>query len=74
MADRLSGAIYRFKDVDNDQIAVFPAEIPRREGVGNEPGVNIRTSPNGSSLPLSEIPKLIDELEKFVYEHEIGRR
>lgn len=46
---------YMYKDVDGDEIiAVFPAAIPN---VG--PGVNIRTTHDGCSIPLGEIENFV---------------
>jgi hypothetical protein len=61
MSDRIDNAIYRFTDVDGDKIAIFPATIPV-DGKEVE-GINIRTSPSGCSIPLSEIWDLISPLD-----------
>jgi hypothetical protein len=55
-------AIYKYNDVDGDRLAIFPALIP---GVG--PGVNIRTDPQGCSIPEGEIPGLIKALQDYAW-------
>lgn len=51
---------FRFRDVDGDELVVFPAEIP---GVGA--GVNIRTTAAGASVPFREIQTLIEALQRI---------
>lgn len=48
-------APYVYTDVDGDGLAVHKAEIP---DLG--PGVNIITAQCGASIPLADIPALID--------------
>lgn len=62
-------ALYRYTDVDGDRLSVFPADIP-----GKGEGVNIRTTHDGASIPVSDIPKLILALAQVVGGHarEIG--
>lgn len=53
--------LFRHVDVDGDRLAVFDANIP-----GQGLGINIRTDPNGSSLPIAEIPVLIAALRDYI--------
>ncbi|WP_367138931.1 MULTISPECIES: hypothetical protein [Streptomyces] len=48
---------YHHTDVDGDRLLVTTAEIP---GVGA--GLYFRTDQQGSSLPLSDLPALIEQL------------
>ncbi|MEU6222276.1 hypothetical protein [Streptomyces sp. NPDC047042] len=51
---------YHHTDVDGDRLLITTADIPN---VG--PGVMFRTDPNGSSVPLAEIPNLINRLREI---------
>lgn len=54
-------ALFRYEDVDGDKLAVFDADIP---GLGK--GVNIRTSYDGCSLPMGDVPALIKVLTDVI--------
>lgn len=49
---------YRHTDVDGDRLLIGTAQIP---DVG--PGLYFRTDPNGSSVPVAELPDLIARLQ-----------
>jgi hypothetical protein len=49
---------YAHTDVDGDRLLISTALMP-----GNVPGIYFRTDPNGSSVPLSELPALIAQLQ-----------
>lgn len=49
---------FEHTDVDGDRLRVTTAAIPN---VG--PGVYFRTDPNGSSVPVAELPALIERLQ-----------
>lgn len=51
---------YHHTDVDGDRLLITTADIP---DVG--PGVMFRTDPNGSSVPLAEIPNLMARLQEI---------
>lgn len=45
-------------DIDGDRLLISTALMP-----GNLPGVYFRTDPNGSSVPLADLPALIAQLQ-----------
>lgn len=45
-------------DVDGDRLLISTALMP-----GNLPGIYFRTDPNGSSVPLTDLPRLIAQLQ-----------
>lgn len=45
-------------DVDGDRLLISTALMP-----GNVPGIYFRTDPNGSSVPLTDLPRLIAQLQ-----------
>ncbi|MCE7083470.1 hypothetical protein [Streptomyces sp. ST2-7A] len=51
---------YHHTDTDGDLLLITTAEIPQRG-----PGVYFRTDPRGSSVPLDEIPALLEALEEI---------
>jgi hypothetical protein len=60
---RPAGAIphesrYAHTDVDGDRLLISTALMP-----DNVPGIYFRTDPNGSSVPLAELPVLIAQLQ-----------
>jgi hypothetical protein len=48
---------YKHTDVDGDRLLIITADI------NGTPGVYFRTTPNGCSVPLSEMPALLAELQ-----------
>lgn len=51
---------FHHTDVDGDRLLITTASIP-----GRGAGVHFRTDPNGSSVPVAEIPALIDRLREI---------
>ncbi|MFJ8054917.1 hypothetical protein [Streptomyces sp. NPDC096142] len=51
---------YHHTDIDGDRLLITTADLP---GIG--PGVMFRTDPNGSSVPLAEIPNLMARLQEI---------
>lgn len=51
---------YHHTDVDGDRLLITTADIP---GLGH--GVHFRTDQQGSSIPLDEIPALLDQLQEI---------
>jgi hypothetical protein len=51
---------YSFADVDGDRLMITTADIP-----GQGAGVYFRTDVTGSSVPVAEIPALIDRLREI---------
>ncbi|MFF7184650.1 hypothetical protein ACFZAR_05325 [Streptomyces sp. NPDC008222] len=49
---------YSHTDIDGDRLLISTAVMP-----GNVPGVYFRTDPNGSSVPLADLPALIAQLQ-----------
>lgn len=49
---------YTHTDIDGDRLLIATALMP-----GNTPGIYFRTDPNGSSVPLTDLPALIAQLE-----------
>lgn len=49
---------YTHTDVDGDRLLISTALIP-----GDVPGVSFRTDPNGSSVPLADLPGLVKRLQ-----------
>lgn len=49
---------YKHTDIDGDRLLISTALMP-----GNIPGLYFRTDPNGSSVPLTELPALIAQLQ-----------
>lgn len=49
---------YAHTDIDGDRLLISTALMP-----GNVPGVYFRTDPNGSSVPLTDLPALIAQLQ-----------
>ncbi|MYS15068.1 hypothetical protein GTW73_14045 [Streptomyces sp. SID4982] len=45
-------------DVDGDRLLISTAVMP-----GNVPGIYFRTDPNGSSVLLADLPRLIAQLQ-----------
>ncbi|WP_063735591.1 hypothetical protein [Streptomyces sp. RTd22] len=48
---------YHHTDVDGDRLLITTADIP-----GTGPGVYFKTDPNGSSVPVADLPALIGKL------------
>ncbi|MEU1373020.1 hypothetical protein ABZ442_05060 [Streptomyces triculaminicus] len=48
---------FHHTDIDGDRLMVTTADIP-----GTGPGLYFRTDPDGSSLPLADLPALIEQL------------
>lgn len=51
---------YRYDDVDGDWLYVTAADIPQ---IG--PGVYFRTTTAGASVPVADIPALIEKLREI---------
>ncbi|MFD7884050.1 hypothetical protein ACFV3N_16625 [Streptomyces bauhiniae] len=51
---------YHHTDPDGDRLLITTADIPN---VG--PGLYFKTDPNGSSVPLADIPNLINRLREI---------
>jgi hypothetical protein len=51
---------YHHTDVEGDRLLITTADIP---GAGK--GVYFKTDPNGSSVPLAEVPALIAKLQEI---------
>jgi hypothetical protein len=51
---------FTYADVDGDRLLITTADIPDAGG-----GVYFKTDPNGSSVPLSELPALIEKLKEI---------
>jgi hypothetical protein len=49
---------YAHTDIDGDRLLISTALMP-----GNVPGIYFRTDPNGSSVPLADLPALIAQLQ-----------
>ncbi|MFE1192866.1 hypothetical protein ACFW6E_08705 [Streptomyces olivaceoviridis] len=49
---------YKHTDIDGDRLLISTALMP-----GNVPGIYFRTDPNGSSVPLADLPQLIAQLQ-----------
>lgn len=49
---------YKHTDIDGDRLLISTALMP-----GNVPGIYFRTDPNGSSVPLTDLPALIAQLQ-----------
>ena len=49
---------YKHTDIDGDRLLISTALMP-----GNVPGIYFRTDPNGSSVPLTELPALMAQLQ-----------
>lgn len=49
---------YKHTDVDGDRLLISTAVMP-----GNVAGIYFRTDPNGSSVPVTELPALIAQLQ-----------
>ncbi|MFF9844644.1 hypothetical protein [Streptomyces sp. NPDC013740] len=49
---------YKHTDIDGDRLLISTALMP-----GNTPGIYFRTDPNGSSVPLTDLPRLIAQLQ-----------
>jgi hypothetical protein len=49
---------YKHTDVDGDRLLISTALMP-----GNVPGIYFKTDPNGSSVPLTDLPALIAQLQ-----------
>lgn len=49
---------YKHTDADGDRLLISTALMP-----GDVPGIYFRTDPNGSSVPLSDLPALIAQLQ-----------
>ncbi|MET9521460.1 hypothetical protein [Streptomyces coeruleorubidus] len=49
---------YKHTDIDGDRLLISTALMP-----DNVPGVYFRTDPNGSSVPLADLPALIAQLQ-----------
>ncbi|MEV8396323.1 hypothetical protein [Streptomyces niveus] len=49
---------YSHTDIDGDRLLISTALMP-----GNVPGIYFRTDPNGSSVPLADLPALIAQLQ-----------
>jgi hypothetical protein len=49
---------FKHTDVDGDRLLISTALMP-----GNVPGIYFRTDPNGSSVPLTDLPRLIAQLQ-----------
>jgi hypothetical protein len=50
---------YHHADVDGDRLLITTADID------GTPGVYFKTDPNGSSVPLSDLPELIARLQEI---------
>ncbi|MFD4788281.1 hypothetical protein ACFWN1_14720 [Streptomyces sp. NPDC058459] len=51
---------YHHTDPDGDRLLITTADIP-----DTGPGVYFKTDPNGASIPLAEIPNLINRLREI---------
>ena len=49
---------YSHTDIDGDRLLISTALMP-----GNVPGIYFRTDPNGSAVPLEDLPGLIARLQ-----------
>lgn len=49
---------YAHTDIDGDRLLISTALMP-----GNVPGIYFRTDPNGSSVPLADLPQLVAQLQ-----------
>jgi hypothetical protein len=49
---------YRHTDIDGDRLLISTALAP-----DGTPGIYFRTDPNGSAVPLTELPALIAQLQ-----------
>jgi hypothetical protein len=49
---------YKHTDIDGDRLLISTALMP-----DNVPGIYFRTDPNGSSVPLTDLPALIAQLQ-----------
>lgn len=49
---------YAHTDIDGDRLLIATALMP-----DNVPGIYFRTDPNGSSVPLTDLPGLIAQLQ-----------
>lgn len=63
----MQDTIYHHTDPDNDRVGIFRAEI-KGDGYDLGRGINIRTDPDGSSIPDAEIPELIQALQDHLRE------
>lgn len=61
----MAGGLYSYTDPDGDKVAVFPANITGK-GYDLGPGINIRTTFDGASIPDAEIPNLITALQRHL--------
>jgi hypothetical protein len=50
---------YHHTDADGDRLLIAPAST------NDEPGVFFRTDPNGSSVPLTELPALLAQMQRI---------
>jgi len=55
--------LFKYRDIDDDRLAVFDADIP-----GKGRGVNIKTDTHGCSLPDADIPALVEALRAYLTE------
>lgn len=63
-ADAYGRPTYAHADVDGDRLLVAPAVITDPATLADQaaPGIYFRTDPNGSSIPLADLPAFIARL------------